>query len=67
MGDPARGLLRNVARVAFSAALARLPAALGYRIVCWRADSLFQRQDGKRTEIARNLQLVLGNELSQPV
>jgi KDO2-lipid IV(A) lauroyltransferase len=50
--------------VAFSAALARLPAALGYRIACWRADSLFRHQDGKRAEIARNLQLVLGNELS---
>jgi KDO2-lipid IV(A) lauroyltransferase len=50
--------------MAFSAALARLPAALGYRIACWRADSLFRRQDGKRTEIARNLELVLGNELS---
>jgi KDO2-lipid IV(A) lauroyltransferase len=65
VGDgPARGLLRNVARAAFSAALARLPAALGYRLACWRADSLFRRQEGKRTEIARNLQLVLGNELS---
>ncbi len=65
MGDrPAGGLLGNVVRVAFSAALARLPAALGYRIACWRADSLFRRQDGKSTEIARNLQLVLGDELS---
>ena len=64
MGEPARGLLRNVERAAFSAALARLPAALGYRIACWRADSLFQHQHSKRTEIARNLQLVLGNELS---
>ncbi len=64
MGDPARGLLRNVERAAFSAALARLPSALGYRIACWRADSLFRRQDSRRTEIARNLQLVLGNELS---
>ncbi len=67
MGDrPARGL-RNVERAVFAVfagALARLPAALGYRIACWRADSLFRRQDGKRTEIARNLQLVLGNELS---
>ncbi len=64
MGDPARGLLRNLEGAAFSAALARLPAAFGYRIACWRADSLFRHQDGKRTEIARNLQLVLGNELS---
>ena len=65
MGDrPAEGLLRNVVRAAFSAALARLPAALGYRIACWRADSLFRREDGKSTEIARNLRLVLGDELS---
>jgi len=64
VGDPERGLLRKLARVVFSAVLARLPAALGYRIACWRADSLFRHQDGKRTEIARNLQLVLGNELS---
>jgi len=65
VGDrPAEGLLRNVVRAAFSAALARLPAALGYRIACWRADSLFRREDGKSTEIARNLRLVLGDELS---
>jgi lauroyl/myristoyl acyltransferase len=65
VGDrPGGGLLLNVTRAVFSAALARLPAALGYRIACWRADSLFQRQDGKRSEIARNLQLVLGDELS---
>ena len=65
MGDRrGRRLLRNVERVAFSAVLARLPAALGYRVACWRADCLSQRQAGKRTEIARNLRLVLGNELS---
>jgi lauroyl/myristoyl acyltransferase len=65
MGDRrARRLLRNVERVAFSAVLARLPAALGYHMACWRADWLFRRQAGKRTEIARNLRLVLGNELS---
>ena len=44
--------------------LARLPAALGYRIACWRGDWLFRCQAGRRTEMARNLRLVLGNELS---
>jgi KDO2-lipid IV(A) lauroyltransferase len=64
----ARKLLRNVEAATYWAVaapvLACLPAALGYRIACWRADSLFRHQDAKRTEIARNLQLVLGNELS---
>ena len=69
MGDlPAERLLRNLEGAAYWAAaapvLARLPAALGYRLACWRGDWLFRRQDGKRSEIARNLQLVLGNELS---
>ncbi len=64
MGDSARGLLRQLQGAAFSAAMARLPAALGYGIACRRADSLYRRQDGKRAEIARNLQLVLGDELS---
>jgi KDO2-lipid IV(A) lauroyltransferase len=45
-------------------ALARLPAALGYRIACWRGDCLFRCQARRRTELARNLRLVLGNELS---
>jgi lauroyl/myristoyl acyltransferase len=63
----ARRLLRNVERVAYSAAapvLARLPAALGYRFACWRGDWLFRSQVDKRTETARNLRLVLGNDLS---
>ena len=66
MGDNrARMLLRIVERAAYSApVLARLPAALGYRMACWRGDWLFRRQAGKRTEVARNLRLVLGNELS---
>jgi lauroyl/myristoyl acyltransferase len=69
MGDnPAGKLLRNVEAAAYWAAaapvLGRLPAALGYRIACWRGDWLFRCQGGKRTEVARNLRLVLGNELS---
>jgi len=61
-------LLRNVEGVAYWAAaapvLARLPAALGYRIACWRGDWLFRFEVARRTELARNLRLVLGNELS---
>ena len=69
MGDRRAGrLLRNVEGVAYWAAaapvLACLPAALGYRIACWRGDWLFRCQAGRRTEMARNLRQVLGNELS---
>jgi Kdo2-lipid IVA lauroyltransferase/acyltransferase len=44
--------------------LARLPAALGYRIACWNGDLLFRCRARKRTEVARNLQLVLGDDPS---
>lgn len=44
--------------------LARLPAILGYRIACWNGDLLFRCQRGKRAELARNLQFLLGNDLS---
>jgi len=69
MGDNSAGkLLVNVEAGAYWAgvapALARLPATLGYRIACWRGDLLFRCQGGKRTELARNVRLVLGNELS---
>ncbi len=69
MGDNRAGkLLRNAEGVAYWTAaapvLARLPAALGYRIACWHGDLLFRCQAGKRTELARNVRLVLGNELS---
>ena len=69
MGDGRAGrLLRSVdAGVYWAAAapvLARLPAALGYRIACWRGDWLFRCQAGRRTELERNLRLVLGDELS---
>jgi len=68
MGDNrARTLLRNVESRAYWAAaapvLACLPAALGYRIACWRGDLLFRSQR-LRTELVRNMRFVLGNELS---
>ncbi len=69
MDDSRAGkLLRRVEGVAYWAVaapvLARLPAAIGYRVACWRGDWLFRCQAGKRTKLARNLRLVLGNELS---
>ena len=65
MGDNrARMLLRIIERTAYLPFLARLPAALGYRMACWRGDWHFRHQAGKRTEVARNLRLALGNELS---
>ena len=69
MGDNrARRLLRTVKRAAYLAAVApavgRLPAALSYRMACWRGDWHFRCQAGTRTEMARNLRLVLGDELS---
>ncbi len=69
MGDNrARILLRKVESRAYWAVaapvLACLPAALGYRIACWRGDLLFRYQAGQRIELARNVRFVLGNELS---
>jgi len=69
MGDSfPEKVLRSMEAVTYWAAaapvLARLPAALGYRIARWRGDWLYRRQAGKRTELARNLRLVLGSELS---
>ena len=68
MGDNrARRLLRTVERAAYLAAVApavgRLPAALSYRMACWRGDWRFRCQTGKRTEIARNL----GSPAMEPV
>ncbi len=64
----ARRLLRTVKRAAYLAAVApvvgRLPAALSYRMACWRGDWDFRCQAGTRTEMARNLRLVLGDEVS---
>ena len=69
MGDNrARRLLRTVKRAAYLVAVApvvgRLPAALGYRMACWSGDWHFRCQARKRTEMARNLEQVLGDELS---
>jgi len=61
-------LLHAAEGVAYWAAaapmLARLPASTGYRIACSRGDWLWRRQPGKRAELARNLQRVLGEELT---
>jgi lauroyl/myristoyl acyltransferase len=69
MGDNrTRRLLRTAERAAYLAVVApavgHLPAALSYRMACWRGDWHFRCQAGKRTEMARNLRLVLGDELS---
>ncbi len=44
--------------------LARLPASLGYRAACRRADWLQKRQPAKRAEVAANMRRVLGDGLS---
>jgi Kdo2-lipid IVA lauroyltransferase/acyltransferase len=49
--------------IAVAPILARLPAALGYEIACWRGDLLFRYEATKRNELARNVQLLLGDEL----
>ena len=63
----ARKLLRNVEAVVYWAAVAPaaacLPAALGYRIACWRGDWEYRSRHGKRAELTRNLGLLLGDEL----
>jgi len=42
---------------------ALLPASLAYRVACWRGDWSYRYRAGKRSEIVRNLRLILGNEL----
>ena len=69
MADNSAGKLLGLAEevtywAVVAPALALLPAALGYRLACWRGDLLFRCQAGQRAELARNLQLVLGDELS---
>lgn len=64
----ARHLLFSAEGVAYWAAaapmLARLPAAVGYRVACWRGDWLWRGQPGKRAELARNLRSLLCDELT---
>jgi lauroyl/myristoyl acyltransferase len=69
MGDSrAARLLHNVEGAAYwglgAPILACLPAAFGYRVACWRGDWLLRRQAAKRADVVRNLELVLGAELS---
>jgi KDO2-lipid IV(A) lauroyltransferase len=56
--------VRIVLPVLAAPVLARIPAALGYRIACWIGDLLSWCQRGKRGELERNLQYLLGNDLS---
>jgi lauroyl/myristoyl acyltransferase len=70
MGDSrAERLLRSVEGVAYWGAvapvLARMPAALGYRIACWRGDWLYRRQTAKRTSTERHLRQIFGRELGR--
>jgi phosphatidylinositol dimannoside acyltransferase len=62
-------LLHSVEGVAYWGAaapvLARLPAAIGYRLACRRGDWLGRHQADKRAELARNLREMLGDELSR--
>jgi phosphatidylinositol dimannoside acyltransferase len=64
----AERLLRSVEGVAYWAAVApvvaRLPAALGYRIACWRGDWDFRSRHRKRADLRRNLLRLLGDEVS---
>jgi lauroyl/myristoyl acyltransferase len=63
----AERLLRGVEGVAYWAAVAPavacLPAALGYRIACWRGDWDFRYRHRKRDEVALNLRELLGDEI----
>ena len=68
MGESrAERLLRSVEGVAYWAAVAPavacLPAALGYRIACWRGDWDFRYRHGKRAEVAGNLRQLLGDDV----
>ena len=68
MGETrAERLLRGLEGVAYwgavAPALACLPAALGYRIACWRGDWDFRYRRGKRAAVVRNLRQLLGDDL----
>jgi KDO2-lipid IV(A) lauroyltransferase len=62
-------LLRGAEAVAYWLVIAPLaallPASLAYRIACWRGDWCLRYRAEKRSEIMRNLRLVLGDELGQ--
>jgi lauroyl/myristoyl acyltransferase len=64
----AERLLRSVEGVAYWAAVAPavacLPAGLGYRIACWRGDWDFRHRHRKRAELIRNLEQMLGDDLT---
>jgi len=64
---PAERLLRSAEAVTYwlvvAPLAARLPARLGYRIACWRADWCFRYRRDKRSVIVRNLRRVLGDEI----
>ena len=69
MGETrAERLLRGLEGVAYwgalAPALACLPAALGYRIACWRGDWEFRYRRRKRDEVSLNLRELLGDEIS---
>jgi lauroyl/myristoyl acyltransferase len=69
MGESrAERLLRSVEGAAYWAAVAPavacLPAALGYRLACWRGDWEYRSRHGKRAELTRNLRQLFGDELS---
>ena len=61
-------LLRGGEAVAFwlvvAPLVARLPASLAYRLACWRGDWCLRYRAAKRSEILRNLRLIIGDELS---
>lgn len=63
----AERLLRSIEGAAYWAAaapaVARLPAALGYRLACWRGDWDCRYRHAKRAELAGNLRQLLGDEL----
>ncbi len=66
-GPPRRRVLSRAEGLAYWLAVApltaRLPASIAYRVACWRADLLFRYWAAKRSEIVRNLRLVLGDEV----
>jgi KDO2-lipid IV(A) lauroyltransferase len=59
-------LLRGAEAVAYWVVIAPLaallPAPLAYRIACWRGDFCLRYRTAKRSEIIRNVGLVLGDE-----